>query len=134
MTVPERVSFDVVGWPPVKNEAKSMLSAGHRNAVRVQALLSAAARACDDQGFEPVVNGPIELTVEIRGPAGGPKADLTNYLGGIADVLQNGQPNIDTTWLGDLAEVYLYTNDRQIVAVHGRIVTADRPGYRVIIA
>lgn len=41
----DEVAFVVDGWPPAKNEAKSMLAAGHPFADRVLHLLRAAAVA-----------------------------------------------------------------------------------------
>jgi hypothetical protein len=37
------IAFDVAGPPPIKNEALSLLSAGHKQHERVRALLEAAA-------------------------------------------------------------------------------------------
>jgi hypothetical protein len=75
------VSFEVEGLPPAKNEAKSMLAAGHVYAERVLALLEAAAAAPTfggaRLGLELVVTAPVPLP-----------SDATNYLGGVADVLE----------------------------------------------
>jgi hypothetical protein len=85
----DQVSFDVAGYPPIKNEALSMLSVNHPYAGRVKALLEAAEQARQAQGFVPVDAGPIALDVVVRAPSGQNPADATNYLGGIGDVLQD---------------------------------------------
>ncbi|MGW3601908.1 hypothetical protein [Micromonospora sp. NPDC005161] len=43
------IAFDVPGWPPTKNEATSLLSAGHGHAGRVRTLLNAAGQAAARQ-------------------------------------------------------------------------------------
>jgi hypothetical protein len=43
-------SFTVTGYPPGKNEAKSMLGDGHSHASRVRLLLDAARSASQAQG------------------------------------------------------------------------------------
>jgi hypothetical protein len=111
-----RISFPVPGYPPSKSEAKSMLSDGHQHAPRVQALLTAAREALRAQpGFPAPAVGPVRLDLVVHP---GPDQDLwdaTNYLGGIADVLEDKsrrRPVVDH--LGELATVHLYGNDRQI--------------------
>jgi hypothetical protein len=42
------IGFSVAGYPPAKNEAKSMLAAGHMYADRVLVLLQAARGAVGD--------------------------------------------------------------------------------------
>jgi hypothetical protein len=39
------IAFDVAGWPLIKNEATSLLSAGHKQHEQVRLLLVAAASA-----------------------------------------------------------------------------------------
>lgn len=82
----DEVAFAVEGWPPAKNEAKSMLATGHLYADRVLHLLQGAEVAIGNQrspvfggdalGFELIVCSPAE-----------PPSDATNYLGGVGDVL-----------------------------------------------
>jgi hypothetical protein len=133
MKVGNVITFDVQGWPPIKNEAKSMLAAGHDQHVRVRALLEAAAAAAIGQaGWEPV-SADVALEVTVRSPSTRPPADATNYLGGIGDVLQDkSRPmNIDLSHLGDLQAVALYANDRQICRVTYSIELAETPSYNV---
>jgi hypothetical protein len=128
-----QVSFEVAGYPPVKNEAKSLLAYGHPHAERVRTLLRAARHARDAQGFEPVADGSVELDVIVQAPQDGRTADLTNYLGGVADVLENKHARTGVEQLGDLADVWLYANDRQITTVNGRAAVADEASYAVTV-
>jgi hypothetical protein len=64
------ITFDVPGYPPAKNEALSMLGAGHGHAPRVRLLLEAARQACQSQSFMPVDDGPVALDVVLRCPSG----------------------------------------------------------------
>ncbi|SCL31410.1 hypothetical protein GA0074694_5977 [Micromonospora inyonensis] len=111
------ISFVVQGLPPAKNEAKSMLASGHVYADRVLALLRAAREAVGE-GQKPLFpDGPLTLDVSLESPTE-PPSDATNYLGGIADVLEAKQHRGALEHLGDLAFVALYGNDRQIQEVH----------------
>lgn len=61
-------AFVVEGWPPAKNEAKSMLAAGHPYADRVLHLLRAAAVVVGHQR-SPTFGGDalgLELIVKFR--------------------------------------------------------------------
>ncbi len=123
------ITFDVPGWPPQKNEARSLLAVNHTAADRVVALLRAA-RAALPPGWAPWA-GPVGLDVVVRGPRR-PPADATNYLGCIGDVLQDkSRALIDLTHLGDLTGVAVFVNDAQIRAIAYREDTAARPGYTV---
>ena len=54
----------------------------------------------------------------------------TNYLGGIADVLEDKSRRATAVaHLGDLAQVWLYCNDRQIKQVSYREKSESAPGY-----
>lgn len=123
--------FEVAGFPPVKNEAQSMLSPGHSQVTRVLALLDAARAAADRAGFEPLL-GSIGLSVVIFAPNGSESSgDVTNFLGGIGDVLEEKSRRGSLAHLGELAGVYLYVNDRQIREVHYHQATSESPYYRV---
>jgi hypothetical protein len=126
------VSFDVPGYPPPKNEALSMLGAGHRYADRVRLLLDAARAARESQSFTPA-DGPVGLDVVLRCPAGTNPADATNYLGGIADVLEEKSHCGPLEHLGSLAAVHLYRNDRQIKQVTYREDESSTVSYTVTI-
>jgi hypothetical protein len=127
------ISFEVPGYPPVKNEALSMLGAGHPYAPRVRLLLEAAREAGAAQAFTPADDGHIALEVILRCPPGRNPADATNYLGGIADVLEDKSSRGPLDHLGALVTVRLYRNDRQIKHVSYREIEADQPSYTVAI-
>lgn len=125
------LTFEVAGLPPIKNEALSLFSVGHRQAPRVRALLLAACRAVQHSGWTPLA-GPVALQVVLRCP-GGHHGDATNFLGGIADVLQDkrhtGQAGLGH--LGALADIVLYRADSQIRQLTFREQEADEPSYTV---
>lgn len=84
-----KISFSVSGYPPAKSEAKSMLSAGHQHAARVRLLLEAAEQALREHAFAPVEAEQIALDLVVHAAPGQPPWDATNYLGGVADVLED---------------------------------------------
>jgi hypothetical protein len=127
------VSFDVPGFPPAKNEALSMLGAGHSHAPRVRLLLERAQQAADAQGFTQVSGGPVGLDVVLYAPGGTNPGDATNYLGGIADVLENKAHRGTLDHLNGLGNVWLYHNDRQVKAVSYHEAEADSVSYTVTI-
>lgn len=105
------VSFEVRGNPPLKNEAISVFNAKHGQADRIRALLQAARRACQEQGFVSIAEGSAALDVIAWSPTG----DAANIIGGIADVLEDKPVRRSAIeHLGDLAAVWLYRNDKQL--------------------
>jgi hypothetical protein len=129
----DELVFEVSGYPPAKDGAKSVLSQGHLHGPRVQALLAAARGAYAAQEWTPTEHGPISLDVVLYAPEGANRADSTNYLGGIADVLEDKLPRSGLDHLGSLGEVWLYRNDRQIKAITYREELAAEPSYTVSI-
>ena len=130
---PGGVEFEVKGWPPKKNEAKSLFAAGHPHADKVRALLEAAQDVIQRDGWT-AATGEVVFELSIRCP-GRPAGDATNFLGGVADVLQTkGPPNLDVTHLGDLASVGLYLDDKQISRISYRELPAVEVSYRVRVA
>ena len=125
------ISFEVAGLPPIKNEAKSLLSAAHKQARQVRSLLEAARAAANSAGWKRVP-GLVSLELIVRGN-GRPPGDATNYLGGVADVLQANKDHvmIDLGYLGELRDVALYVNDRQINRVGYSEEAAERTSYVV---
>ena len=127
---PDEVAFVVDGWPPAKNEAKSILSVGHPYADRVLHLLQAAEVATgiressvfggDALGLELIIYSPVE-----------PPSDATNYLGGVGDVLEAKSRRGVLSHLGQLATVAIYLNDRQLHEVHYRWEHASATRYSV---
>lgn len=132
------LSFRVDGhFPPSKNTATSMLAETHPDTTRVRALLAAAAAATAmNPEFAPIVDGRVGLDVVLTPPTDQEAWDATNYLGGIADVLEyKAGRGAAVEHLGNLADVWLYRNDRQIKRVSYR-EEAHGPeghGYRVTV-
>ena len=128
--VRDEVAFVVEGWPPAKNEAKSMLAAGHLYADRVLHLLEAAKVAIGNQR-SPVFGGDaLGLELIVYSPTE-PPSDATNYLGGIGDVLEAKDRRGALPHLGELIDVALYVNDRHIHHVLYRWERAPATRYSV---
>ena len=118
---PREIRFDVAELPPAKSEARSVLAAGHPHHARVSRLLAAARAALPDGGAgePPLAASPIGLDVTVTAPDV-PDSDATNYLGGIADVLEDKRRRGPLPHLGDLADVALYDDDHQLQEVRYR--------------
>lgn len=76
----------------------------------------------------PIDQGHVALEVVVGAPTGQVPSDATNYLGGIGDVLEDKSRRGGIDHLGNLAEVWLYTNDRQIQEISYREIEADETG------
>lgn len=126
----DTIEFEVRGQlPPLKGAAKSMLSQGHGQAPRVQALLKAAHEAKQRESFQGFGGRRIGMELVVR-PPGAAVGDATNALGGVGDSLQSRRVNIDLSYLGELADAFLYQDDTQIREVAYR-EEAGKPGYRL---
>ena len=110
-----------------------MFSGGHSHADRVRLLLEAAQAVLADQEFPPIEQGRVALDVMVRASAVHPVWGATNYLGGIADVLEDKSRRGALGHLGSLADVWLYRNDQQTKEVSYREVEASEPGYTVTV-
>lgn len=125
------VSFEVTGHPPAKGEALSMLGAKHSHAPRVKALLEAA-RVAIENGGSSLGKASIGMEVVLRCQRDQLRSDATNYLGGIADVLEEKTHRAgQIDHLGGLADVALYDNDRQIEEISYRWKEASDSSYLV---
>ncbi|WP_197697805.1 hypothetical protein [Micromonospora echinofusca] len=126
------IVFDVTGVPPIKNEALSLFAANHGQRERVERLLTAAVAAARRVGWTSV-SEDVELDVTVRSSTPRPPGDATNFLGGIADVLQGrkGAHRIDLSHLGGLAGFALFDDDSQIREVAYRVVMDSVPSYTV---
>ena len=128
------IVVEVQSLPPAKDGALSIFGASHSHGPRVRALLEAAQQALKEQpGLVPIKDGPVALEVALYAPPGGVPGDATNYLGGIADVLEQKAHRVAIDHLGELALVWLYGNDSQIKQVSYKEVAADRVEYRVTV-
>lgn len=129
------ITFHVLGYPPAKSEAKSMLSIGHSHATRVRLLLGAASDALrTHKTFQPIDEGEIALELVVHAPHDQEPWDATNYLGGVADVLEDkSRRGSATDHLDNLASIWLYRNDRQIKQISYRQQYAAIAAYDVTI-
>src|SRR5436309_2155653 len=107
------ISFVVSGYPPAKSEALSMLGAGHKHARRVIRLLEAARETIERESFGGFGSTPIGMEVVVRSLRDGSRSDATNFLGGIADVLESKSRRGELPHLGELRSTALYDNDIQ---------------------
>jgi hypothetical protein len=106
------ITIRVSGYPPAKNAAKSILAVGHVHAEGVLALLRAAndaTRFGDTAIYFPDESLGLELIVTSPAP---PPSDAANYLGGVADVLEDKQHRGDLPHLGEPAGFALYPGFR----------------------
>lgn len=126
------LSFEVDGPPPAQTEALSIFAAGHRQALRVRALLEAACRAAQHTGWTPL-HGPVELEVVLRHPPEHHNGDAVTLLGGISTVLQDKKRAVRSglAHLGPLADVALYLDDRQISRISYREEPAETMSYQI---
>lgn len=125
------IKFDVEGLPPAKGEALSMLGRRHSHAPRVVKLLEIAREAAAKAEVGHFGSSPVGLELLVRCRRDIDRSDATNYLGGVGDVLENKAHRGQIDHLGELAQVALYENDRQIEEVRYRWEDAARPSYTV---
>jgi predicted RNA-binding Zn ribbon-like protein len=74
--------------------------------------------------------GPIAFELRLRSPVRR-SWDATNYLGGVADVLESKYRRKNVDHLGGLVDLALYVNDRQIREVHYSHELARATSYEV---
>lgn len=134
MSPRKEIAFAVRGWPPKKSEAKSLLAAGHPHESLVRDLLTAAQGAAQRSGWGTCTS-EVALALTIRGPRR-PPGDATNFLGGVADVLQDKTKhrNFSLDHLGPLRDVALFADDGQISRISYREEPAETPSYSVRIS
>ena len=116
---PIEIEVTVQGhFPPAKGQ-RSIFNVLSNRHPRLIALLNEAHRVRSLKKFHGFGGVPLRMDVEVRVPSGLAHGDGTNYLGGIADALED-----KTAWmlaaknplltLGHLRYVGLYDNDRQL--------------------
>ena len=126
------IEFSVEGWPPAKNEARSIFSEKHSHHPRVFSLLREALRALNGSEWNPREKRDLGLElVVVDAPTHLYPSDATNWLGGVADVLQYSRANVDPSIFGDLAGVSLYFDDGQIEEIRYRKEQGKAASYRV---
>jgi predicted RNA-binding Zn ribbon-like protein len=121
------LTVELEGLPPAKG-VQAPLSATHRHINRTRSLLQAV-RWLLPFGFTPLSTS-VGLQLTLRTPSARLAWDATNYLGGIADVLQR-KSRLELAHLGELATVAVYENDRLIREVRYQHERSDRVGYRL---
>ena len=119
------IVISVRGLPPTKG-GLSIISPEHRHHARVFDLLSATRDALP-AGFVPYRTA-VSLTLVVHAPTPAPPGDPTNFLGGIADVLQRKVP---TDAFGALGLVHVYENDLQLRRVEYEQRLAPETSYEV---
>lgn len=128
------IRFEVEDLPPAKSQ-RSVFGLRSKHYKRTRRLLEEAHRAKSRLGFSTFGNAPLRLDVEVWAPIGMQPGDGTNYLGGIADVLEEKAHREKTSgsleYLGYRRHVGLYRNDRQLKEIHYRESVGDSIGYSV---
>ncbi|HEY0700842.1 MAG TPA: hypothetical protein VGD43_23925 [Micromonospora sp.] len=126
------LSFEVDDLPPVTTEGPFVLGAGHRQAERVRALLTAARVAAQARGWT-ATTGPVALDVVLRYPPGHRTAQAASLLGGIAAALQDRKRigQVGLVRLGPLGNTALYADERQIRRLSSREEPAADYSYQV---
>ena len=120
--------IEVKGLPPAKGGRFSPLSPRHAHRERARTLLQAVARLPIAQ--RQVFRGPIAFELRLRSPERR-SWDATNYLGGVADVLESKHRRKNVEHLGELVDVALYMNDRQIRQVRYSHERATASSYEI---
>ena len=119
------IHIAVEGLPPAK-QISPLLAPSHTHRGRVLALLHAAKAAVPAES-RPFASS-LSLTLTLFVPDDLPPGDPTNFLGGVADVLQEKQ---DVWDLGELRSVALYRNDAQLRHLEFRQEVGDRLRYEL---
>jgi hypothetical protein len=140
------ISVSTSGTSSVTAESSIAERRGHNPIMRGKDSQPARYRryavSCRDRGAArrpaqrlEMCTSQVALELIIRCP-GRPVGDATNFLGGIADVLQGKAKhrNINLDHLGDLREVALYADNGLISRISDREEPADIPSFTVRIS
>ena len=127
------VEFEVLGLPPAKRGDMSALGAASNQRPKVIALLKAAwAALAKIDDFEGFGSHRLRLEITVYATAENETWDATNYLGGIADVLEGKAKRLlahpgSLDHLEELRTFGLYDDDRQIKEISYRETPAGAP-------
>jgi predicted RNA-binding Zn ribbon-like protein len=121
----EGLVIRVEGLPPAK-QLSPLLAPSHPHRSRVIALLEATREALSVD-FAPFP-GAVALSLTLFTPDVLPPGDPTNFLGGVADVLQR---KADVFALDALSDVMVYENDAQLRRIEFQQVPDDRTHYEL---
>lgn len=131
------IRLEVDDLPPPKSQGSAM-GPNSKYLPRVRALLEAAQQAIAEPDYESIGDHRLHLAVEVHSTPQVEPWDATNYLGGIADVLEakdkRTKAGQSLEHLGDLAKVGLYKDDRQIKQISYKEVPSNRSRYVVTIS
>ena len=119
------------GLPPAKDSSNSIFNKNHSHHPRVIALLQKVQQGLDDSEWNPAERRRVGIELVMTETPNGLPGDATNYLGGVADVLQANRVNADLSHLGGLGKVSLYLDDNQIREVRYSVERGTSSGYRV---
>ena len=125
------ISLTANDLPPAKNTAISIFNRSHPHHPRVIALLRKVRQALDSSSWDPTEQRQVGIELVMTETPEGFPGDATNYLGGVADVLQANRVNADLSHLGGLGKVSLYLDDNQIREVRYSVEPGATSGYRV---
>lgn len=126
MSSTDPIVVRVAGLPPAKG-GSGILSPAHPHHDRVAALLRATGLALP-VGFVPFREA-VEMRLTLFSPTQVPRGDPTNFLGGVADVLQRKEFELPD----GLSAIVVYEDDLQIRRVEFRKFYGPTHSYEVTI-
>ena len=123
----ERIEFQVMGVPPIKDQRQSIRNREHPLHGRFIALRKTSAEAMAGRAwvFAPV---ELELTVRCPAPEASERHSLTDYLAGVMDTL-DGSSGFTFTFLP-----IIFEDDSQVIASHIQWEEAPQCSYSVSVA
>ena len=120
----EYIVIEVDGYPPHKDEHRSIRNSSHPQYSRFMALREAAIKVMGGRAWS---HGPIRLDFVLFAPSVPQKPKLRDFDGGIEDTL-DGSSGFTFTYLP-----IVFEDDCQIVDGTMRYVVSDRTRYRVVV-
>jgi len=118
----ECITIELDGLPPYKDTSRSIRNTTHPRyaaftSLRAAASAAMAGRAC--------YRGPVRLCVVLRAKKLHPRRTLLDYIAGVMDTL-GGSHGPTFTYLP-----IVYEDDCQVSISDSRVISADRPSYRI---
>lgn len=118
----EVLNISVEGFPPYKDNRKSIRNRNHPRHGDFKALRNAASKAMEGRAW---TFGPVRLDLTVYAPSLPPGASLLDYLGGVMDTL-DGSSGDTFTFLP-----IVYEDDCQVVTSTMRVVESEPVRYTV---
>lgn len=120
----ERIEFNVMGLPPIKDQRQSIRNREHPFHDRFIALRKASAEAMAGRAW---VFSPVELELTIRCPEASKQHSLNDFLAGVMDTL-DGSSGFTFTFLP-----VIFEDDSQVIASHIHWEESSQCSYSVAV-